>query len=171
MDDILQEARLVKNELIENCETIFISSVNKKGNPNVSYAPTYIDESLNFYIYVSALAKHTQNIIETNKISFMILEQNSNNIFAKKRITFNGKINKIQRNSDHFNNVISEMTKKLGETIDMIKHMEDFSLIQINPMSALLVHGFAKAFILSGDGLNDVKHLNDMGHTENKNGK
>ena len=63
------------------------------------------------------------------------------------------------------------MKKKFGETIDMIKHMEDFSLIQINPMSALLVHGFAKAFILSGEGLNDVKHLNDIGHTENKNGK
>ena len=170
MESVLQEAIQVKNELIDNCDTIFISSVNLEGSPNVSYAPVYIDNSSYFYIYVSALAKHTKNIIDTKKISFMIIEKNSDNVFAKKRITFDGKIKIIPRNTDDFNLIMDNMKNKLGETIDMIKHMKDFSLIQINPISALLVHGFSRAFILSGDGLNDIKHLNDIGHTE-KSGK
>ena len=50
MDSVLQEAIQVKNELIDNCDTIFISSVNLEGFPNVSYAPVYIDNSSYFYI-------------------------------------------------------------------------------------------------------------------------
>ena len=54
----------------------------------------------------------------------------------------------------------------LGDTIDVTKHMEDFYLIKIKPVSGLLVHGFAKAFVLHGEGLNEIKHLNDIGHKE-----
>ena len=103
MDLILQEAIEAKNELIKNCNIILISTINKKNEPNVSYAPTYIDSQCNFYVYISTLAKHTKNIIGNNKISFMVMEENSPNIFAKKRITFNGKIKIINRKSDTFN--------------------------------------------------------------------
>ena len=168
MDPILQEALTIKNILFKNCNTIFISTVDNKGYPNVSYAPTYIDPENNFYIYISTLAKHTQNMLITKKISFMIVENNSENIFAKKRITLTGEINTIDRTSDVFNHIMLNMKNKLGDTIDMIKHMEDFHLIRIKPLSGLLVHGFAKAFILNGMGLNNITHLNDVGHTEKK---
>jgi len=166
MDSILQEAHIEKEKLIKDCNTIFIGSVNQSGEPNASYAPTHIDEDCNFYIYISALAKHTKNILDTGKISFMLVEPKSQNIFAKKRITFNGQIKKIERKSEDFNTVMGDMRDKLGETIDMIRNMEDFSLIKITPISGLLVYGFAKAFILTGKGLNEIKHLNDIGHTE-----
>ena len=166
MDLILQEAIEAKDDLIKNCNIILISTINEKNEPNVSYAPTYIDSQCNFYIYISALAKHTKNLITTNKISFMIMEENSANIFAKKRITFNGKIKIIDRKSDVFNELMDKMKTKLGETIEMIKNMQDFHLIQIKPISGLLVHGFARAFIVQGDGLSDIKHLNDIGHSE-----
>jgi len=166
MDPILKEAIEAKNSLIKNCNTILISTVSEKNNPNVSYAPTYIDDNCNFYIYISTLAKHTNNMIKTKKISFMILDEKSQNIFAKKRITFNGEIKMIDRKTEIFNELMGQMKNKLGETIDMIKHMEDFYLIKITPISGLLVHGFAKAFVLHGEGLNEIKHLNDIGHTE-----
>ena len=166
MDDILKESISEKNNLIKNCNLIFISTVNIDGEPNISYAPTYIDDKYNFYIYISTLAKHTKNIIDTNKISFMVIEQNAQNIFAKKRITLNGDITIIDRKTNLFNELMNEMKNKLGDTIDMIKHMEDFYLIKIKPISGLLVHGFAKAFVLHGKGLNEIRHLNDIGHTE-----
>jgi len=166
VDLSLQEAIIAKNNLIKNCNIIFISTVNKQGEPNVSYAPTYIDNKCNFYIYISKLAKHTQNIIDTNKISFMILEQKNKNIFAKKRITLNGNIKIINRKTDIFNELMKKMQTKLGDTIEITKNMKDFHLFKITPNSGLLVHGFAKAFIMSGEGLNKVKHLNDIGHTE-----
>ena len=166
MDLSLQEAIIAKNNLIKNCNIIFISTVNKQGEPNVSYAPTYIDNKCNFYVYISALAKHTQNIINTNKISFMIMDQKNQNIFAKKRITLNGNIKIIDRKTDIFNKLMKKMQTKLGDTIEITKNMKDFHLFKITPNSGLLVHGFAKAFIMSGEGLNEVKHLNDIGHTE-----
>ena len=166
MDLILQEAIEAKNELIKNCNIILISTINEKNEPNASYAPTYIDPQCNFYIYISTLAKHTKNLITNNKISFMVMEENSANVFAKKRITFNGKIKIIDRKSDAFNDLMDEMKNKLGETIDMIKNMQDFHLIKIKPISGLLVHGFARAFIVQGEGLNEIKHLNDIGHSE-----
>ena len=166
MDLSLQEAIIAKNNLIKNCNIIFISTVNKQGEPNVSYAPTYIDNKCNFYVYISTLAKHTQNIINTNKISFMIMDQKNQNIFAKKRITLNGNIKIIDRKTDIFNKLMKKMQTKLGDTIEIIKNMKDFHLFKITPNSGLLVHGFAKAFIMSGEGLNEVKHLNDIGHTE-----
>ena len=132
----------------------------------MSYAPTYIDNKCNFYVYISTLAKHTQNIINTNKISFMIMDQKNQNIFAKKRITLNGNIKIIDRKTDIFNKLMKKMQTKLGDTIEIIKNMKDFHLFKITPNSGLLVHGFAKAFIMSGEGLNEVKHLNDIGHTE-----
>ena len=82
MDPVLKEAIEAKNSLIKNCNTILISTVSEKNNPNVSYAPTYIDDNCNFYIYISTLAKHTNNMIKTKKISFMILDEKSQNIFA-----------------------------------------------------------------------------------------
>ena len=166
MDPVLKEAIEAKNSLIKSCNTILISTVSEKNNPNVSYAPTYIDDNCNFYIYISTLAKHTNNMIKTKKISFMILDEKSQNIFAKKRITFNGEIKIIDRKTGIFNELMEQMKNKLGETIDMIKHMEDFHLIKIKPISGLLVHGFAKAFVLHGEGLSEIKHLNDIGHTE-----
>ena len=166
MDPVLIEAIEVKNNLIKNCNIIFLSTVNEENGPNVSYAPTYIDDNCNFYIYISTLAKHTNNIIKTNKISFMIIDEESQNIFAKKRITFDGAIEIIDRKTETFNELMGHMKNKLGETIDMIKHMEDFYLIKIQPISGLLVHGFAKAFVIHGEGLNEIKHLNDIGHTE-----
>ena len=96
----------------------------------------------------------------------MIIDEESQNIFAKKRITFDGTIKIINRKTDAFNELMGHMKNKLGDTIDMIRHMEDFYLIKIKPVSALLVFGFAKAFVLTGDGLNDVRHLNDIGHKE-----
>lgn len=166
MDPVLKEAIEAKNSLIKSCNTILISTISENNNPNVSYAPTYIDDNCNFYIYISTLAKHTNNMIKTNKISFMIIDENTQNIFAKKRITFNGKIEIIDRKTDLFNQLMDQMKNKLGDTIDMIKHMEDFYLIKIKPVSGLLVHGFAKAFVLHGEGLNEIKHLNDIGHKE-----
>ena len=166
MDPVLKEAFEVKNGLIKNCNTIHISTVSEKNDPNVSYAPTYIDDNCNFYIYISTLAKHTNNMIKTKKISFMILDEKSQNVFAKKRITFNGEIKIIDRETEIFNELMAQMKNKLGETIDMIKHMKDFHLIKITPISGLLVHGFAKAFVLHGEGLSEIKHLNDIGHTE-----
>ena len=107
----------LKNNLLQiiNCNIILISTINEKNEPNVSYAPTYIDSQCNFYIYISTLAKHTKNILGNNKLSFMAMEENSPNIFAKKRITFNGKIKIIDRKSDTFNTLMDKIKKVLDK--------------------------------------------------------
>ena len=94
INDPLEEKNLANEfpdivlEMENILQKILTNQINEKNEPNASYAPTYIDPQCNFYIYISTLAKHTKNLITNNKISFMVMEENSANVFAKKRITF-----------------------------------------------------------------------------------
>ena len=57
-----REAEMEKNLLIKNIHSAVISTSNLLNESNVSYAPIAVDIKNNFYIYVSDLAKHTQNL-------------------------------------------------------------------------------------------------------------
>ena len=56
------------------------------------------------------------------------------------------------------------MENKFGETITYLKNMKDFHLFEMKPNTGLLVSGFGKAFNFTGEGLNDIVHLNEKGH-------
>lgn len=42
--------------------------------------------------------------------------------------------------------------------------MKDFHLYRLHPLRATYVAGFAKAFVIEGENLDKVRHLNDVGH-------
>tara|TARA_Y100001960_G_scaffold146177_1_gene154858 strand:+ start:522 stop:1034 length:513 start_codon:yes stop_codon:yes gene_type:complete len=170
MDKILIEAKEAKNRLIDKMQTLMLSTVDSQGNPNSSYAPSIVDEKNNFYIYISKLSKHTENLLNNPHISMMIIEDESKseNIFGRKRFTMDAVASEIDRDSNEWEDKINLMEKKFGETISFLKNMTDFYLFKIKPHHGLLVHGFARAFHFIGDNLDEIKHLNEQGHTEKK---
>ena len=169
-DELLLKAREAKNKLFADMQTITLSTLSKSNEPNSSYAPSFVDNDGNFFIYISSLSKHTLNLIDNPKLSAMIIEDESKaeNIFARKRFTISAEASIIDRDSDIWINIMAKMESKFGETITFLKDMTDFHLFKIVPNEGLLVHGFARAFKFNGEKLSQVNYLNEKGHTQKK---
>ena len=169
MDEVLKEAVVERDSLFNNMQTIIISTVDKNGKPNASYAPSLMHEG-NFYVYVSMLSKHTSNLIKNKKASIMILEDESKSerLFARKRITMDVDSIVVKRDSAEWEHIMDLMQSKFGESIAFLRNLKDFFLINLKTSKALLVYDFGKAFTLSGKNLNDINHMNDKGHTKSK---
>jgi len=155
-----------KNKILETIETVILSTINKSGHPNASYAPVAVDKENNFFIYISDLSKHTQNILSNNNVSIMLIEDvsNSENVFARKRLTLNVKASLIKRDTKLWNTKINLLEKRFPDAFQYLKNLIDFNLFQLSPKDALLVYGFGKAFKFLGQKLELSNHLNDKGH-------
>tara|TARA_Y100000590_G_scaffold460434_1_gene619708 strand:+ start:1879 stop:2388 length:510 start_codon:yes stop_codon:yes gene_type:complete len=169
MDKIAKEAMKEKEKLVANAKTVLMSTVDSDGSPNVSYAPCLIDNSMNLYVYLSKLSKHTNNLLNIDKVSVMIIQDEfqSDNIFARKRFTMDCVSSVIDREENDWIEKMDDMEGKFGESIKFLRTLTDFYLFRFIPSAGLLVYDFGKAFRFVGKNLNDIVHLNEQGHTKN----
>ena len=165
MDKLLNEAIQERDLLLNNMQSVVLSTLDNANTPNASYAPSLMNND-GFYIYISTLSKHSKNLMHNPKASMMIIEDESKSekLFARKRITMDVNSNIIERDSDKWNDVMNEMESKFGDSIKYLKNMTDFYLFNLVPKSGLLVYDFGRAFKLTGENLNTVGFLNDKGH-------
>ena len=170
MDEILIEAQKENNQLLEGMNTIMLSTVSKSGMPNVSYAPSSVDEKNNFYIYISNLSKHSRNLKQTSKASIMIIEdeKDSENIFGRKRLTLDVNVENIKRDTTLWKGKIKLLEDKFPDTMSFLVKLTDFNLFKLTPENGLLVYGFGKAFKYDNGNLVNPKHINNGGHTKKK---
>ena len=134
-------------EFIRSLATLHISSVNDDGTPHSSYAP-FIENDKRFYICLSAMAKHTNNLLRDKITSIMMLEDESKstNLFARKRVTFDVKLSPIERDSVVFNGTMTLFEEKFGNSAGIYKSLPDFQLFELTPVSGRAVFGFGEAF-------------------------
>ena len=170
MSNISSEAILEKNNILSNMQSIVLSTIDSGGAPNASYAPSVIDSDGNFYIYISELSQHTRNLLVSPSVSAMIIEDESmsDNLFARKRLTIRADSNEIERDTDEWGEKMDLMEHKFGESISYLKNLTDFRMFKLKPKSGLLVYGFARAFHFTGRKLDEIKYLNEKGHTQKK---
>ena len=142
--------------LFDTVKTAMLGTVSAQGIPSASYAPYIMDEAGNFYIYVSALSKHTGNIKRTLKTSFMVLEDEANaaSLFARRRATWDCEVETIERDTDEFNHRIEAFGDLFGEIVSTLANMTDFSMFRLKPGNGVLVLGFAQAYRLAGHEIN-----------------
>ena len=50
-----------------------LSTIGENGRPESSYAPFVVTQNNQFYIYVSALARHTNNLLNDGRAGIMII--------------------------------------------------------------------------------------------------
>ena len=108
--------------------------------------PMYKNKRL--YILISDLSEHTKNIIKNQKVSlyFSLKELNktkSNN----PRLTINGIIQKhaLKKESEEFNDLLNSY-QKIESGSKMWGMFTDFNFYSIEPLRALYVEGFGKAY-------------------------
>ena len=136
--------------LLNTQKTTFMSTLDENNFPQASYAPFVIKED-KMYIYISRITEHYRNLMSNDKISVMIIEDESNSqiLFARKRVSFTGTAKKVDSVSDDVLEKFDENhTKKM---MDVLKGM-DFNFFEISLSKGRLVEGFGKAF--------DLKYIN-----------
>jgi len=149
----------------ERFQSLLMATVNGEGEPNASYA-AYVREGADFYVYVSELAAHTKNLKEQGKVSVLFIENeaDSKSLFARRRTTYQCTAHRVPRSDAQFARLIDAFSQKFGGTMEVLKDMKDFHLYRLHPLKATYVSGFARAFVVEGEDLNNVRHINDVGH-------
>lgn len=153
-------------EMKQQCQTLQLATVDKEGNPNVSYAPFVIHNG-EYQVLISTIARHARNLLDVPKVSLMIIddESKSREIFARRRLTFDAVSRVVERHSEEWHAGVAALKARYGEIVDNLSKMQDFNLFSFKPTQGLFVKGFGKAFQVSTDDLVSFVHL-DEGHRE-----
>jgi putative heme iron utilization protein len=148
------------HELLASLKTVHLATIDNSNQPEASYTPFVVFESA-YYLFISDLAKHTINLKQNVSISLLFIEDeaNSRNYFSRRRAILQGEAVIIQRDTSRYESVMARFRERFGVFIDVIEPLQDFNLFQINVHKGRYIKGFAQAFELTGEGLNQVEHI------------
>lgn len=147
-------------------QTLLLSTITAEGKPNASYAPFVTGKAVNdegsFYIYVSQLASHTQDLLNNPESSILLVQDESDcrQIFARQRINYQCFVEEVRQNDSRHTLILDEMESRFGNTISLLRSLPDFILFRLNPYKGSYVQGFGKAYELCGDSLLELQHIN-----------
>jgi len=143
----LQQLLADCQQLQQSFSSILLSTVNEHWQPLVSYAP-YIEFSGGFYIFVSTLSEHTNNMLAKPLASAMFIEDehSAKNLYARKRAVLQLSVHQIDLDSEVAQAVFEQMRQKLGNTIELLRSLADFKLLELRPQQGRFVVGFGKAY-------------------------
>ncbi|MEJ6080704.1 pyridoxamine 5'-phosphate oxidase family protein [Vibrio sp. 1-Bac 57] len=161
--DLLLEAEIL--DFINSKKTLQLATVDVKAKPNASYAPfVYFEQG--FYVLISELARHTQNILNNPSASLMLIEEESEakNLYARVRLTFDAEAVIVSRETQQWQDVIELMINRLGNTEQGLSQFTDFHLVKLKVKQGLYVKGFGQAYQVLANDLAHQIHIN-KGHS------
>ncbi|MGL4614603.1 MAG: pyridoxamine 5'-phosphate oxidase family protein [Shewanella sp.] len=139
-----------------------LASIDAEGFAHASYAP-FVFQDLCYYILISDLAVHGQNLKENNKVGIMLIddEATAKDIFARRRLTYTANAHRIERESATWHSVIENLHKRSGDTCKTLSGLLDFNLYRLTPLSGRYVKGFGKAYEIDASELPKVSALDE----------
>ena len=148
--DRLLDVQSAYQALITSQQTLILSTVNQNLQPEISYAPYVQDKQGVFHIFVSELASHTANLLQSAHASIMVVrdESQSRNLFARERVTYQCRANDIALSEPASETPLAQLQEQFGETIKLLRTLADFHLIALTPETGRYVAGFGKAYDL-----------------------
>lgn len=159
------------NEFINSIKSVCINSLDDKEFPFSSYAP-FVKYNGKYYVYLSLMAKHSQNLIINNKCSLLLIEDENNckNIFARKRVSLQCHSKRFKQNSTEEKEVLEQFKIKFDEEmINTLSSMADFYIFEFSPTYGEAVFGFGKAYNLGGKNFDELlQREGQSGHGHSK---
>ena len=151
--------------LPQNFNSLLMATVSENGVPDASYAP-YVQHKNDYYVFISDLSIHTSNVAKTGHVSLLFIENEdkAQHLFARKRVTLQCETGEIGRGTEHHKNIMNIFSDKFGKFMKLLEANQDFHLYRIRPLKGAYVAGFGQAFKIEGDNLQQIRHVNDMGH-------
>ncbi|PMB02596.1 pyridoxamine 5-phosphate oxidase [Fischerella thermalis CCMEE 5273] len=155
----LEQAQAEYEAFMQMFQSAMIATASGQGIPNASYAPFVIDEFKNIYIYISGLSTHTQNLVVNPHASVMLIEDEdkTEQIFARRRLTFECTAALIERDSDKWREIMNNFHARFSEIMEVLSGLQDFRMFKLTPKEGRFVIGFGAAYFISGDDLNKLK--------------
>lgn len=146
-------------------QSIHLGTVDANGEPEASYAP-YVADQGRYYVYLSRLARHANNLRDVPKASALFIEgeAEAKQVFARERLTLACSVTECPRDTPRFEQVMDLFGERFGKFMQVIRPLQDFGLFELKPVSGSYVAGFAKAYVLDGEDLGHIRHRNDEGH-------
>ena len=152
------EIRRLLKQLISDQHVAALGSL-RSGAPEVSMVVFAVaNDYSSFYLHLSKLAHHTQNLKHDPRVSLMIAEtvDGSRNPQSLARVSIQGEARFIERGSPGYDRIRTAYLAKFPQS-EMMFGLGDFGLYAIEPTSARFVAGFAQTYNLT---LNDFRELN-----------
>ena len=117
-------------EFREERQTLVLSTLSEDGFPHISYAP-FVRLADGYYILISEIAEHTQNLLVNKNLSFMLLEdeQDAKQIFARHRLTYKACAEVMSRESESWALAIPALEARFGEIVTNLSGLRDFRLL------------------------------------------
>ena len=142
-------------ELQDAVQSLFLSTMTIDGKPNGSYAPYIMDDNGNFYIFVSQLASHTNDLLNNPSLSILLVEdeQDARQLFARKRASYYCHSSVLEKSSIHYDALMDLFEARFGSIISLLRSLPDFVLFKLEIQSGSFVNGFAQAYEITKNGL------------------
>lgn len=149
-------------DFIVQQKTLMLSTSNGENMPLASYTPYICDSHGDFYIFISDMAEHSKNIryaLENQQsISIMLIadEQDSRNLFARKRLTYQCQVTFIAREESIWGERIELFQQRFGKIMQLLSQLGDFRLYCLKPGTGNFVLGFGKAYALENGSIQHI---------------
>ncbi len=149
----------------QSVQTLQLSTLTAEGKPNASYSPFVVDDLGNFYIFVSQLASHTQNLLSNPQASILLIqdEVEARQIFARRRISYQCDVEIVEKDTIEsfalLDTTLDTMEQRFGNVVEVLRTLPDFILFRLKPYQGQYVKGFGKAYKLVGEGLLELEHI------------
>ncbi|MEO8102156.1 MAG: pyridoxamine 5'-phosphate oxidase family protein [Betaproteobacteria bacterium] len=121
------------------------------GEPYVSMVP-YAQHAggADFFIHVSRLAAHTGDMLESPRVSLLIVAADGPSPQSRARVTVQGDARRLASGSGEYQAARTSYLARFPQSADMFA-LADFSIFAIAPVSARVIGGFAQAFSLGAE--------------------
>jgi len=157
MSDTIQDE---VDALIGSLKSVQLATLNAAKQAEISYAP-YLKSENSFFIFISELAAHTQNLKTHHQLSLMFIEDESSSktVFARKRLTLECKSTFVDRRNEKWERTLIAFEAAQGPTIQLLKTLPDFCLFELKAKTGTFVKGFGQAYRLSGETLTEIEQV------------
>ena len=144
----LAELSINCKALRDNSKTLLLSTLGKESHPEISYAPYALDDKGRFFVFISELAAHTQNLMLQAKASVMFIadEEKTQNIFARERLVLKCDALEIETHEAEYVVMLDKLEERFGNIVGMLRGLADFRLFCLTPADGHYVVGFGKAY-------------------------
>ena len=145
-------AQLIRNTRIASLGTL------RDEMPQVSMVAYIHNEDFSaFHIFVSRLAQHTVDIQKYNRMSLMICETDDarEDPQTLARVTIRGKAEMIQNGEPGYTVLRQQYIARFPESVQLF-NLTDFNFWRITPRGGRYVAGFAKAFNITAEAIQQV---------------
>jgi putative heme iron utilization protein len=139
----------------EQMQSLMLSTVTDSGQPQASYTPFVLSRDRTFYIFVSGLSSHTQNLKSNPKAGILLIEDEAQSpqIFARKRLMYDCTVKLIDRHDPSWANRVDLFKARFGNLIDMLRQLPDFEVFELMPAGGRFVLGFGAAYEVDSNDL------------------